>query len=97
MTGTAMLEITGLSHAFGAPEPARAGSGATCRSTCPRPRDQITTKELPAFVRLRTEVSRLVRDQEGGPGGPGDSGEAGGAEYWGRERNRSRAARASQE
>jgi NitT/TauT family transport system ATP-binding protein len=67
----------------------------------PAPRDQIATKELPAFVRLRTEVSRLVRGQEGGPGGPGDSGGAGGAggaaEYWGRERNRSRAARASQE
>jgi NitT/TauT family transport system ATP-binding protein len=73
----------------------------------PAPRDQITTKELPAFVRLRTEVSRLVRGQEGGPGRPGDSGGAeeprrpadpgGGAEYWGRERNRSRAARASQE
>jgi NitT/TauT family transport system ATP-binding protein len=27
----------------------------------PAPRDQITTKELPEFVRLRTEVSRLVR------------------------------------
>jgi NitT/TauT family transport system ATP-binding protein len=63
----------------------------------PAPRDQITTKELPAFVRLRTEVSRLVRGQEGGPGRPGDSGEAGGAEYWGRDKNRSRAARASQE
>ncbi|MGH3248686.1 MAG: ABC transporter ATP-binding protein [Trebonia sp.] len=29
----------------------------------PGPRDQITTKELPEFVRLRTEVSRLVRDR----------------------------------
>ena len=29
----------------------------------PRPRDQITTKELPEFVRLRTEVSRLVRSR----------------------------------
>ena len=69
----------------------------------PAPRDQITTRELPAFVRLRTEVSRLVRGQPGGEGAPGraggvgDSGGAGGAEYWGRERNRSRAARASQE
>jgi NitT/TauT family transport system ATP-binding protein len=27
----------------------------------PRPRDQITTKELREFTRLRTEVSRLVR------------------------------------
>jgi len=30
----------------------------------PEPRDQITTRELPAFVRLRTEVSRLVREQQ---------------------------------
>jgi NitT/TauT family transport system ATP-binding protein len=29
----------------------------------PAARDQITTKELPEFVRLRTEVSRLVRDR----------------------------------
>jgi NitT/TauT family transport system ATP-binding protein len=29
----------------------------------PEPRDQITTKELPEFVRLRTEVSRLIRSQ----------------------------------
>jgi hypothetical protein len=70
------------------------------------PRDQITTRELPAFVRLRTEVSRLVRGQPGGagraggaeePGGPAAPGGAGGAEYWGRDRKRSRAARASQE
>jgi NitT/TauT family transport system ATP-binding protein len=27
----------------------------------PAPRDQITTKELPEFVQLRTEVSRLIR------------------------------------
>ena len=63
----------------------------------PAPRDQITTKELPAFVGLRTEVSRLVRGQEGGPGSSGDAGGAGGPEYWGRDKNRSRAARASQE
>jgi len=31
----------------------------------PRPRDQITTKQLPEFVRLRTEVSRLVRSRDG--------------------------------
>jgi len=30
----------------------------------PEPRDQITTKELPEFVRLRTEVSRLVRRRD---------------------------------
>jgi NitT/TauT family transport system ATP-binding protein len=29
----------------------------------PQPRDQITTRELPEFVRLRTEVSRLVRSR----------------------------------
>jgi NitT/TauT family transport system ATP-binding protein len=77
------------------PGPARVR--ADLRIDLPAPRDQIATKELPAFVRLRTEVSRLVRGQEGGPGTPGDSGDSGGAEYWGRERNRSRAARASQE
>jgi NitT/TauT family transport system ATP-binding protein len=77
------------------PGPARVR--ADLRVDLPAPRDQIATKELPAFVRLRTEVSRLVRGQEGGPGTPGDPRGAGGAEYWGRERNRSRAARASQE
>jgi NitT/TauT family transport system ATP-binding protein len=30
----------------------------------PESRDQITTKELPDFVRLRTEVSRLVRSRD---------------------------------
>jgi NitT/TauT family transport system ATP-binding protein len=30
----------------------------------PEPRDQITTKELPAFVQLRSEVSRLIRGQQ---------------------------------
>jgi NitT/TauT family transport system ATP-binding protein len=30
----------------------------------PAPRDQIETKELPGFVHLRTEVSRLVRSRE---------------------------------
>jgi NitT/TauT family transport system ATP-binding protein len=30
----------------------------------PEPRDQITTKELPAFVHLRTEVGRLVRGKQ---------------------------------
>jgi len=30
----------------------------------PDPRDQIVTKELPEFVHLRTEVGRLVRDQQ---------------------------------
>jgi NitT/TauT family transport system ATP-binding protein len=32
--------------------------------TLPEPRDQITTKEQPEFVRLRTEVSRLVRGRD---------------------------------
>jgi NitT/TauT family transport system ATP-binding protein len=34
----------------------------------PEPRDQITTKELPEFVRLRTEVSRLIRGREAASG-----------------------------
>jgi NitT/TauT family transport system ATP-binding protein len=29
----------------------------------PRPRDQTATKELPEFVHLRAEVSRLVRSR----------------------------------
>jgi len=40
----------------------------------PAPREQITTRELPAFVRLRAEVGRLVRAREGkSPGVTGDS------------------------
>ena len=35
----------------------------------PEPRDQIATKELPAFVHLRAEVGRLVRGQRPPPGG----------------------------
>jgi NitT/TauT family transport system ATP-binding protein len=37
----------------------------------PAPRDQIETKELPEFVQLRSEVSRLVRrrDQHAGANG----------------------------
>jgi NitT/TauT family transport system ATP-binding protein len=41
--------------------------GRVCASLAvqlPGPRDQITTKELPEFVHLRTEVSRLVRGQQ---------------------------------
>jgi NitT/TauT family transport system ATP-binding protein len=30
----------------------------------PEPRDQISTKELPEFVRLRTEVSRVIRGRD---------------------------------
>ena len=33
----------------------------------PAPRDQISTRELPAFVHLRATVGRLVRSQEGQP------------------------------
>ena len=36
----------------------------------PAPRDQIATKELPEFVHLRTEVSRLVRGQTVSASGP---------------------------
>jgi NitT/TauT family transport system ATP-binding protein len=61
----------------------------------PAPRDQITTKEQPAFVHLRTEVSRLVRGQPGDWGGPAGPGGPAGDDS--RDRNRSRAARASQE
>jgi NitT/TauT family transport system ATP-binding protein len=66
----------------------------------PAPRDQITTRELPGFVQLRTEVSRLVRGQPGGPGSAGGTGDPGGVGTSmgrSRDRNRSRAARASQE
>ena len=72
---------------------------ADLRVDLPAPRDQITTKALPGFVRLRTEVSRLVRGQPGDAGGPGSAGgavrPAPGDDS--RDRNRSRAARASQE
>jgi hypothetical protein len=66
----------------------------------PAPRDQITTRELPGFVHLPTEVSRLVRGQPGGPGragGPGEEAGEGTSMGRSRDRNRSRAARASQE
>ena len=75
------------------PGPARVR--ADLRIDLPPPRDQIATKELPAFVRLRTEVSRLVRGQPGGAGRLGGVGGPTGADS--RDRNRSRAARASQE
>jgi NitT/TauT family transport system ATP-binding protein len=58
------------------PGPARVR--ADLRIDLPSPRDQIATKELPAFVHLRTEVSRLVRGQPGGEGAPGRAGGAGG-------------------
>jgi NitT/TauT family transport system ATP-binding protein len=34
----------------------------------PAPRDQISTRELPAYVHLRASVGRLVRGQEPAPG-----------------------------
>jgi NitT/TauT family transport system ATP-binding protein len=37
---------------------------ADLRVDLPGPRDQIETKELPRFVHLRTEVSRLVRSRD---------------------------------
>ena len=40
---------------------------AELKVSLPVPRDQITTKELPEFVRLRTEVSRLVRGRTAPP------------------------------
>jgi NitT/TauT family transport system ATP-binding protein len=44
---------------------------ADLRVNLPGPRDQIETKELPEFVRLRTEVSRLVRSRAGATAEPG--------------------------
>jgi NitT/TauT family transport system ATP-binding protein len=43
----------------------------------PEPRDQISTKELPEFVRLRSEVSRLVRSRTVPATGPGGTAPAG--------------------
>ena len=40
---------------------------ADLRVDLPAPRDQITTRELPAFVHLRAEVGRLVRGQAARP------------------------------
>ena len=45
------------------PGPA-SGVRANVTVNLPAPRDQIGTKELPEFVRLRSEVSRLVRSRE---------------------------------
>ena len=56
-----MLEVTDLT---------RVGSGCTrgrgvvladLPVSLPQPRDQTATKEMPEFVKLRAEVSRLVR------------------------------------
>jgi NitT/TauT family transport system ATP-binding protein len=37
----------------------------------PEPHDQIKTRELPAFVRLRAQVGRLVRGSPPAPDGSG--------------------------
>ena len=53
---------------------------ADLATNLPEPRDQITTKELPEFVHLRTEVSRLVRSRPApGQGGPGPAAAQAGA------------------
>jgi NitT/TauT family transport system ATP-binding protein len=39
---------------------------ADLRVGLPAPRDQISTKQLPEFVQLRTEVSRLIRSRPAG-------------------------------
>ena len=44
---------------------------ADLRVNLPTPRDQIETKELPEFVHLRSEVSRLVRSRDSAPAEPG--------------------------
>jgi NitT/TauT family transport system ATP-binding protein len=54
-TGDRVIVLTGA--------PGRVRADLTVRF--PEPRDQITTKELPAFVQLRSEVSRLIRGQQG--------------------------------
>jgi NitT/TauT family transport system ATP-binding protein len=42
----------------------------------PAPRDQITTKQRPEFVQLRTEVSRLIRSRSGDGESSGTGGTA---------------------
>jgi NitT/TauT family transport system ATP-binding protein len=39
---------------------------ADLRVDLPAPRDQISTKQRPEFVQLRTEVSRLIRSRPDG-------------------------------
>ncbi|HEY1822455.1 MAG TPA: ABC transporter ATP-binding protein [Trebonia sp.] len=52
------------------PGPA-SGVRAEVAVNLPAPRDQIETKELPEFVRLRSEVSRLVRSRDEPAGASG--------------------------
>jgi NitT/TauT family transport system ATP-binding protein len=47
---------------------------ADLRVDLPAPRDQITTKQLPEFVQLRTEVSRLIRARSNENNSSGASG-----------------------
>jgi NitT/TauT family transport system ATP-binding protein len=56
------------------PSPGRVRAELT--TALPQPRDQITTKELPEFVHLRTEVSRLVRSRGAAVPGPAVPGPA---------------------
>jgi NitT/TauT family transport system ATP-binding protein len=53
-TGDRVIVLTGA--------PGRVRADLTVQ--LPDPRDQISTKELPAFVQLRTEVGRLVRGKQ---------------------------------
>jgi NitT/TauT family transport system ATP-binding protein len=53
---------------------------ADLRVNLPAPQDQIETKELPEFVRLRTEVSRLVRSRDEPAGASGTT--TGSAAVW---------------
>ncbi|HEY6493215.1 MAG TPA: ABC transporter ATP-binding protein [Trebonia sp.] len=52
------------------PGPA-SGVRANVTVSLPAPREQIATKELPEFVRLRSEVSRLVRSKDKADGTDG--------------------------
>ncbi|MDR0345329.1 MAG: ABC transporter ATP-binding protein [Nocardiopsaceae bacterium] len=50
---------------------------ADLRVSLPSPREQITTRQLPAFVQLRAEVGRLVRERETETGAHSERGAAG--------------------
>ena len=45
------------------PAPTR-GAGGRSTSTCPQPRDQVETKELPEFARLRAHVYRSIKRKQ---------------------------------
>lgn len=42
----------------------------------PRPRDQVTTRQLEEFVQLRSDIARMIRDQARRPTAPSPAGEA---------------------